>query len=157
LGGLAHYDFNTSGACGYEEVFPIIRRLNMPPGDIEQFFRRMAFNIASRNQDDHVKNIAFLMDRRGRWRLSPAYDLTYSFQKDGVWTSQHQMSMNDKRDGFILEDFIRCGKTAGLVRGRPAEIVREVREALEWWPEFASQAGVSEKRTAEIAGTFRMF
>jgi serine/threonine-protein kinase HipA len=157
LGGLAHYDFNTSGACGYEEVFPIIRRLDMPPGDIEQFFRRMAFNIAARNQDDHVKNIAFLMDRRGGWRLSPAYDLTYSFQKDGVWTSQHQMSMNGKRDGFIMEDFIQCGKTAGLVRGRPVEIVREIREALEQWPEFASQAGVSEKRAAEIAATFRIF
>jgi serine/threonine-protein kinase HipA len=157
LGGLAHYDFNIAGAYGYEEVFPIIRRLAMPSGDIEQFFRRMAFNIAARNQDDHVKNIAFLMDRRGRWRLSPAYDITYSFQKDGLWTSRHQMSMNGKRDGFILEDFIRCGKTAGLVRGRAVELVREVREALRQWPDFASQAGVPEKRAAEIKSAFRMF
>ncbi|MDR2246490.1 MAG: type II toxin-antitoxin system HipA family toxin [Treponema sp.] len=157
LGGLAHYDFNSAGAYGYEEVFPIIRRLDMPPGDMEQFFRRMAFNIAARNQDDHVKNIAFLMDRRGRWRLSPAYDVTYSFQKDGLWTSQHQMSMNGKRDGFTLNDFIRCGKTAGLIRGRAAEIVREVREALEQWPDFASRAGVSEKRATEIEQTFRIF
>jgi serine/threonine-protein kinase HipA len=157
LGGLAHYDFNLAGAYGYEEVFPIIRRLDMPSDDIEQFFRRMAFNIAARNQDDHVKNIAFLMDRRGRWRLSPAYDVTYSFQKGGVWTSRHQMSMNGKRDGFIPEDFIRCGKTAGLVRGRAVEIVREVREALRQWPDFAARAGVPEKRAAEIENTFRLF
>jgi serine/threonine-protein kinase HipA len=157
LGGLAHYDFNIAGVCGYEAVFPILRRLNMPSGDMEQFFRRMAFNIAARNQDDHVKNIAFLMDRRGGWRLSPAYDITYSFQKDGVWTSQHQMSMNGKRDGFTLEDFIRCGKTAGLVRGRPVEIIREVQGALKHWPDIASQAGVPEKRAAEIANTFRIF
>jgi serine/threonine-protein kinase HipA len=117
----------------------------------------MAFNIAARNQDDHVKNIAFLMDRRGRWRLAPAYDVTYSFQKDGLWTSQHQMSMNGKRDGFTPEDFIQCGKTAGLVRGRAAEIVREVREALKQWPDFASQAGVLEKRAAEIESAFRRF
>ena len=156
LGGLAHYDFNTAGAHGYEEVFPIIRRLDMPPGDTEQFFRRMAFNIAARNQDDHVKNIAFLMDRRGRWRLSPAYDVTYSFQKDGPWTSRHQMSMNGKRDGFTPEDFIRCGKTAGLVRGRAVEILREIREALRQWPDFASQAAVPEKRAAEIGNTFRL-
>jgi serine/threonine-protein kinase HipA len=157
LGGLAHYDFNAAGAHGYEEVFPIIRRMDMPPGDIEQFFRRMAFNIAARNQDDHVKNIAFLMDRRGRWRLSPAYDVTYSFQKDGVWTSRHQMSMNGKRDSFTLEDFIQCGKTAGLIRGRAVEIVREIREALKRWPEFAARARVPKKRATTIARTFRIF
>jgi serine/threonine-protein kinase HipA len=157
LGGLAHYDFNAAGAHGYEEVFPIIRRLDMPPGDIEQFFRRMAFNIAARNQDDHVKNIAFLMDRRGQWRLSPAYDVTYSFQKNGAWTSRHQMSMNGKRDGFTLKDFIQCGKTAGLIRGRAPEIVREIREALERWPDFAGQAGIPEKQAAKIAGSFRIF
>jgi serine/threonine-protein kinase HipA len=137
-------------------VFPIIRRLDMPPGDTEQFFRRMAFNIAARNQDDHVKNIAFLMDRRGRWRLSPAYDVTYSFQKNGLWTSRHQMSMNGKRDGFTPEDFIQCGKTAGLVRGRAAEILREIHEALRRWPDFASQAAVPEERAVEIGTTFRL-
>jgi serine/threonine-protein kinase HipA len=157
LGGLAHYDFNTAGTCGYEEVFSILRRLDTPPGDTEQFFRRMAFNIAARNQDDHVKNTAFLMDRRGGWQLSPAYDVTYSFQKDGVWTRAHQMSMNGKRDGFVLEDFIRCGKTAGLVRGRAREIVREVREALDQWPAFAAQAGIPEKRAEKISGVFRLF
>jgi serine/threonine-protein kinase HipA len=157
LGGLAHYDFNIAGAYGYEEVFLIIRRLAMPSGDIEQFFRRMTFNIAARNQDDHVKNIAFLMDRRGGWRLSPAYDVTYSFRKDGVWTGRHQMSMNGKRDGFTLDDFVQCGKNAGLVRGRAAEIVREIRETLKGWPDFAARAGVSEKRAAAIEAAFRIF
>jgi serine/threonine-protein kinase HipA len=67
------------------------------------------------------------------------------------------MSMNGKRDGFTLEDFIQCGKTAGLVRGRAVEIVREVREALRQWPDFASRAGVPEKRAVEIENTFRIF
>jgi serine/threonine-protein kinase HipA len=157
LGGLAHYDFNSAGSSGYEEVFSIIRRLDMPPGDTEQFFRRMVFNIAARNQDDHVKNIAFLMDRQGRWRLSPAYDITYSFRADGAWTSRHQMSMNGRRDEFTMADFIDCGKTAGLVRGRAVEIVREVRNALEQWLEFAGRAGVPEKQAMEIKSNFRIF
>ncbi|MDR0876810.1 MAG: type II toxin-antitoxin system HipA family toxin [Treponema sp.] len=157
LGALAHYDYNEAGSHSYEEVFPIIRALDMPVEDTEQFFRRMVFNLCARNQDDHVKNISFLMDRRGRWRLSPAYDITYGYQKDGVWTGQHQMSVNGKRDNFDTEDIIQCGKTAGLVRGRALELIGEVENALHDWPNFAAQGQVDEERIRQIKGQFRKF
>jgi serine/threonine-protein kinase HipA len=79
-----------------------------------QMYRRMVFNIIARNQDDHVKNIAFLMDRRGKWSPAPAFDMTYSYQPDGQWTSMHQMSIHGKRDNFTMDDFIACGKSALL-------------------------------------------
>ena len=87
---------------------------------VEQQFRRMVFNIVARNQDDHVKNIAFLMDRSGRWELAPAFDVIYSYQPSGAWTNQHQMTLNGKRDDFTLTDFQACAKTAVMKRGRAA-------------------------------------
>lgn len=86
----------------------------------------MVFNIVARNQDDHVKNIAFLMDRAGNWSLSPAYDVTYSYQPSGKWTSSHQMTLNGKQDGFTLDDFRACAKNASMKRGRAEEIVKDV-------------------------------
>ncbi|HET9031689.1 MAG TPA: HipA domain-containing protein, partial [Dokdonella sp.] len=79
LAALAHYDFNLAGAYSYEQALMLIRQLDLGMTTIEEQFRRMAFNIIARNQDDHVKNIAFLMDKAGRWSLSPAFDLTYSY------------------------------------------------------------------------------
>jgi serine/threonine-protein kinase HipA len=157
LGALAHMDFNSPGAIGYEQVFPILTRLGMGADRAEQFFRRMVFNVVARNQDDHVKNIAFLMDRRGSWRLAPAFDVTYSFQADGKWTGTHQMSVNGRRDGFGMADFIACGKVAGLVRGRAVAIVQDVCETVAKWPEFAAAAGVPADRAEVIRRTFRMF
>jgi len=157
LGALAHLDYNSPGACQYEQVYAIMRLMGLPAASADQFFRRMAFNIVARNQDDHVKNIAFLMDRRGIWRLAPAYDVTYSFQVGGQWTGRHQMSMNGRLDGFALDDFAECGRTANMVRGRAREIVDEICSTAAKWPEYAAAAGVPEERAAQIAGTFRKF
>lgn len=157
LGAMAHFDYRMDGAYSYEQVFPIMRELDLPPASVEQFFRRMAFNIVARNQDDHVKNIAFLMNRRGIWRLAPAYDVTYSFQQRGRWTGRHQMSMNGKRDGFAMEDFIQCGHAANLVRGRAETIVSEVCASVGRWREFAGTAGVAGDRASQIESTFRKF
>jgi len=157
LGALAHYDFNLSRVYSYEQVFQIIRQLGMSIQTVEQFFRRMVFNIVARNQDDHVKNIAFLMDQHGVWRLAPAYDVTYSFKEDGIWTGQHQMAMNGKFDGFLKSDFTESARTAGLVRGRSDTIVNEVCASVEKWMEFAGQAGVPELRAKQIERTFRFF
>jgi serine/threonine-protein kinase HipA len=102
----------------------------------------MAFNITARNQDDHVKNIAFLMDKAGRWSLSPAFDVSYSYNPAGAWTDRHQMTLNGKRDGFTLADFQACAKAALMKRGRAEVILEEVRAAVARWPEFADQAVV---------------
>ena len=142
LGALAHYDFNLAGAYAYEQAMLVIRRLGLGMQAIEEQFRRMAFNIIARNQDDHVKNIAFLMDKSGRWSLSPAFDVTYSYNPVGLWTASQQMTMNGKREGFTLEDFRECAKGASMKRGRSESIIREVTEAVRRWPEFAARAEV---------------
>ena len=142
LGALAHFDFNLAGAYSYEQALQVMRTLDLPMASIEQQFRRMTFNIVARNQDDHVKNIAFLMDKQGRWSLSPAFDVTYSYNPEGLWTATHQMSMNGKRDDFTLEDFRTCAKFASMKRGRAEAILDDVIAAVKRWPEFAEQAKV---------------
>ncbi len=142
LCALAHFDFNLAGAYSYEQAMQVIRQLGLPMSAIEQQFRRMAFNIIGRNQDDHAKNIAFLMDKAGNWSLSPAFDMTYSYNPAGRWTSTHQMSLNGKRDGFTLEDIRAGAKAVSMKRGRAEAIVREVTEVLSRWREYAGAAGV---------------
>ena len=142
LGALAHYDFNMAGAYSYEQALLIIRQLDLPMSAIEQQFRRMVFNIIARNQDDHVKNIAFLMDKSGKWSLAPAFDVTYSFNPSGVWTASHQMTMNGKRDDYTLKDFKACAKTASMKRGRAEAIIREVQDTVSHWRNYADEVGV---------------
>lgn len=156
LAALAHYDFNAARSNSYEQALLVIRRLELGMEAIEQQFRRMTFNIMARNQDDHVKNIAFLMDKTGRWSLSPAYDITYSFNPEGRWTSLHQMSMNDKHDGFTLDDFRACAKRALMKRGRAEAIVEEVRQAVATWPEMAEEVGVFPEWRRQIQETLRL-
>lgn len=142
LCALAHYDFNMAGAYSYEQALLVMRQLQLPMQAIEQLFRRMVFNIVARNQDDHVKNIAFLMNKSGEWSLSPAFDMTYSFNPKGAWTASHQMTMNGKRDNFTMEDFNAYAKTASMKRGRAAKIVAEVQATVSEWGSFAEKAGV---------------
>jgi serine/threonine-protein kinase HipA len=156
LGALAHFDFNSAGANSYEQAFDVIRRLALPMHSREQQFRRMLFNVVARNQDDHVKNIAFLMDKAGGWSLSPAFDVSYAYNPAGLWTGRHQMTINGKRDDFTREDFAAVAEVAGLKRGRPetmlAEVVRTVRE----WPRYAKTAGVSAAQREKIGRTLRL-
>lgn len=156
LGGLAHYDFNQAGAYSYEQAFAAMRRLGLSMGEVEEQFRRMVFNLVARNQGDHVKNIAFLMDKRGTWSLSPAFDLTYSYNPDGKWTNRHQMSVNGKRNDFTLEDLRACARTAGMKRGRAKSILREVEEAVVEWPDFSEEARVDPGVAGAIARTHRL-
>jgi serine/threonine-protein kinase HipA len=156
LAALAHYDFNAAGAHSYEQAFQVIRRLDLGMDAIEEQFRRMVFNVVARNQDDHVKNIAFLMNKEGRWALSPAFDLTYSFNPAGAWTSRHQMSLNGKRDDFTLEDLRSCAHTALMKRGRAEAIFEEVRSAVLRWPEFANEAKVPDRWAEGIGRVHRV-
>ena len=148
----AHYDFNHAGAHSYERHW---HRGDLGKEAVEEQFRRMAFNVVARNQDDHVKNIAFLMDRSGSWSLAPAFDVTYSYNPGGRWTGAHQMSLNGKRDGFVTDDFDAGARTAAMKRGRATAILRQVQDAVSRWPEYATQAGVPEDTTARIASTHR--
>ena len=156
LAALAHLDYNAAGAHGYEQALLAIRELGLPMDAVEEQFRRMVFNVLARNQDDHVKNIAFLMDKRGRWSLSPAFDLTYAYNPAGDWTASHQMTVNGKRDGFALADFEAVARGASMKRGRAATIHEEVRAAVVRWRELAEAAGVGEERTERIGATHRL-
>ena len=156
LCALAHYDFQQAGAYSYEQALQTIRRLKLPMAAVEEQFRRMVFNIVSRNQDDHVKNIAFLMNQSGEWSLAPAFDVTYSYNPTGSWTSTHQMTLNGRRDGFTMEDFEACAKSALMKRGRAAVIIAEVQAAVRRWPEFAAEARLDEARRDKIQKTHRL-
>jgi len=156
LAALAHLDFNNAAAYSYEQAIMTIRQLELPMAIIEEQFRRTAFNIIGRNQDDHVKNIAFLMDKAGSWSLSPAFDVSYSYNPDGPWTSRHQMSMNGKRDGFTVADFTEFAKVAGLKRGRGKAILQEVADAFFKWEEVAEEAGVFPEWRQAIANNLRL-
>jgi serine/threonine-protein kinase HipA len=156
LCALEHFDFKQAGAHSYEQALRTIRRLDMPMATIEEQFRRMTFNIIARNQDDHVKNIAFLMDKAGNWFLSPAFDVTYSYNPTGDWTSRHQMSLNGERDDFTIDDFRACAKNVSMKRGRAEEIVQKVQAAVLQWKQFADKSGVAPGIADGISKTHRV-
>jgi serine/threonine-protein kinase HipA len=156
LAAIAHLDFNDPLANSYEQALFTMRRMGLSMTELEEQFRRMVFNVLARNQDDHVKNIAFLMDRSGAWRLSPAFDITWSYNPDGEWTARHQMSINGKRDGFSFADLEACAKTVSINRGHVGRIFDEVREAVARWPSFADEVGVAEAWRDQIGGTLRL-
>lgn len=156
LGALAHYDYNMAGAYSYEQTLLVIRQLGLPMSAIEEMFRRMVFNIIARNQDDHVKNIAFLMDKSGTWTLAPAFDMIYSFNPSGIWTVSHQMTLNGKRDDFTLEDFKACARTASMKRGRAEALIKEVREKVLHWRDYADEGGVPAIWRDQMQNTLRL-
>ncbi len=156
LGAIAHYDFNLAGAHSYEQAFEVMARLVLPAASREQMFRRMVFNIVARNQDDHVKNVAFLMDRAGNWSLAPAFDVTYSYNPQGAWTARQQMSLNRKRDRFEAADFLALGKLALLRRGLALSILDDVSATVARWPEYAAVAHVPRARAEAIAAAHRL-
>ena len=155
FGAMMHYDFNEAGAYAYEQVLLTIKRLGLPMRDMDQQVRRAIFNVIARNQDDHVKNIAFLMDRTGAWRLSPAFDVTYSYNPAGDWTSRHQMSLAGKWDEFDLKDLISFAAVGGIKKGKAKAIVEEVSNAAAGWRGYAKEAGVSNKNADRIERVHR--
>jgi serine/threonine-protein kinase HipA len=141
LAGLTHSDFNVPGSYSYEQGAQVLRAIGASE-DIEEYFRRMVFNVVFRNQDDHVKNISFLMDREGYWRLSPAYDLTFAYNPVGPYTSSHQMRINGKKDGIDLSDVTESGKSMGLSVAAIKRIVNEVVSVVPLWRLEAEKVGV---------------
>ena len=154
LGALAHYDYNMPGAYSYEQAAHIIERLEIGQKAVEQFFRRMVFNIITRNQDDHVKNISFLMSRTGQWYLAPAYDVTYASDIGNYWLARHQMSMNGKTENFESEDFYACGKAMNLSKAKVKKICEEVKASTLLWEQCAQEAFLEERDMEEVKAQF---
>ena len=145
LCGLAHFDYNLPGAHSYEQTFQIMRQLKLSFTDMEQLFRRMVFNVLARNQDDHTKNISFLMNSSGNWSLSPAYDVTYAYNPTNFWLKSHQMSVNGKRDNINLEDLLLVGQSASIKKAKL--IIEEVQNVLLNWKKYAQIAKMDNVQT----------
>ena len=156
FGALRHFDYNVAGAYAYEQVMQTIRALGLGMSVVEEQYRRTVFNIVARNQDDHVKNIAFLMDRSGGWRLSPAYDVAYAYNPQGSWTREHQMSVVGKRAGFERADLERFAESSGLRRTIATGVVDQVVSTVAMWLRFAAEAGVEEQSLRRIGEAHRV-
>ena len=156
LAALWHFDYYDAGAYSYEQAMETIRQLGLGMVAVEEQYRRTVFNVVGRNQDDHPKNISFLMNRAGEWCLSPAYDVTYAYNPRGTWTGQHQMSLASKRRNFERADLLRFAETSGLKMPRAARIIDQVLGAVAGWPRFAADAGVGQRDVQRIRKTHRL-
>lgn len=157
LCAMRHFDFNLARAYSYEQAIETIRKLGIGREAIRQQVRRAFLNIFIRNQDDHTKNIAFLMDSTGQWSLSPAFDVVYAYNPDGAWTSQHQMSLNGKTDGFELDDLLAFGKFADMKTVETKAIIREIEVAISKWSECTDRAGLAPDMARRVTQGFRSF
>lgn len=155
LCAIAHFDYRLLRAYSYEQAFTVMRGLRLSYKEAQEMFRRMVFNVVVRNQDDHTKNISFLMDRDGKWRLSPAYDMGYAYNPDGQWTSAHQMSINGKFSSITKEDLLECGVKNNIKNA--ARIIAEVCQAASMWPEIAHENEVPQKMIEEIKSNMVFF
>lgn len=154
LCGLAHYDYNDPDAYAYEQLFQTMRLLGLPYPAAVAVFRRMVFNVAARNRDDHTKNHSFLMTPDGEWRLAPAYDITYAYDPTNRWLRRHQLAVNGKREHITDADFLAVAKEMNIKKA--PGIIGQVVEAVRRWPEFAAVAGVPDEQTAQIARAHRL-
>lgn len=148
LCGIAHYDYKMLRAFSYEQVFQVMRRLRLPYSQAEEMYRRMVFNVIARNQDDHTKNISFLMDKNGQWSLSPAYDLSWAYNPKGAWTSKHQMSINNKWDDISRDDLLSVAKSVNIKQAN--NIINKVVEAVSKWPQWAKEYGIPSQSITAI-------
>jgi serine/threonine-protein kinase HipA len=155
LCAMRHFDFNLARAYSYEQAIETIRMLGLGREAIKEQVRRALLNVFIRNQDDHTKNIAFLMDSSGRWSLSPAFDVVYAYNPDGDWTNEHQMSLAGKTDNFELADLVSFGKFADLKAHETNAIIGDIRSAVSKWQNLSLEAGVPPEMSIKAKNGFR--
>lgn len=159
LCGMDHSDYKKPGTYSYEQLFAVARRLRLARQEAIEIFRRMVFNVVARNQDDHAKNFAFLLDQTDlKWRLSPAYDIAYSYRKDSYWVNSHQISLNGKRDDFSREDLYAVAQACigHFSRKNADEIIDRVVDVVADWDRYAQEVGVFPVLRKEISKNLRL-
>ncbi|MGA9396915.1 MAG: type II toxin-antitoxin system HipA family toxin [Anaerolineaceae bacterium] len=156
LCAMCHVDYNQPALYSYEQAIQTMKLLGLSHTDLEQQVLRAMFNVVGRNQDDHVKNIEFIMNQSGEWRLSPAYDVSYSFNPTSYWTSNHQMSINGKLDMFTKEDLFALAKIGGIKTYRASEMLDRVIKSIRTWSEKAAELEVDEKIIHQIEASQRL-
>lgn len=154
--GLTHSDRDSTGAYSYEQLVLSMRKMELGQSDVTELYRRAIFNIIGRNQDDHTKNFGFLMDKSGKWCLSPAFDMTYSFDPSGKWTKNHQIRLNGKQNNFLLEDLIKFGEYCNLNSKKILEIISTTMEAFSSFEEKANNHDVNQELRDTIINAIDM-
>ena len=154
LCAMAHYDFRLLRGYSYEQAFNVMRTLRLPYSAAREMFRRMVFNVVVRNQDDHTKNISFLMGENQQWRLSPAYDMGYAYNPNGGWTTMHQMSIGGKYDEIDRQDLMNFAKTNNIKDS--SEIIEEIIDHAATWPEMARECDVPTAMINKILPNLRL-
>lgn len=147
---MAHISYKEPRLCSYEMAAGYMREIYLPMKDIEQFYSRMVFNCVAVNQDDHVKNISFLMNRSGEWRLSPAYDVTYSYDVTNKWLSAHQMTINGKKSNINLTDLLAAGENMGLKKKKCKDIISQISLVVADFEKYAEESNIREKTFCDI-------
>ena len=154
LGALAGIDYRIQKASSYEALFRVMKMLKLPYYQFEQQYRRALFNIIARNHDDHVKNFSFLMNEDGKWKISPAYDITYQYNEGGAWTNVHQSSISGKFDDFTRNDLLSFGKLFGIKKAN--HILEEIISAVSQWPKIAKEMDIPKKEIESISRNLRI-
>ena len=149
--GLKHYDYNEVNSFSYEQLFQTMRELRLSYPEAEEMFRRMVFNVLSRNCDDHTKNFSFRLKQGGKWELAPAYDICHAYRPDSIWVSQHALSINGKRKGILPEDFLKVGKSMNIKNAK--EIIKNVNNVVSQWSKYADRVAVAQKKKSNIQET----
>jgi serine/threonine-protein kinase HipA len=149
LCAMDHLDYRLASAHSYAQYFQVLHQLGLSDDEHTEGFRRMVFNLFAANLDDHTKNLSFMMAKDGRWSLAPAYDVTHSYNAQGRWASQHQMSVNGKYTDITLVDIEAVADRYAIPGWR--QVLSQVQDAVSRWPEFAESAGLSQKRAAVVA------
>lgn len=130
-------------ATSYEEAFDVMQKLRLDYSDREQLFRRMVFNVVSGNIDDHDKNISFLMDKRGKWSLAPAYDVVFSIDPNSLYVQKGQfMSIGGKKQGITMEDVLSVARIYSI--NRPERIIEQVMDTVSRVDYYLKDAGVND-------------
>lgn len=158
LNGLEHISYKQIGSYSYAELFHTARKLNLSPDDAMQLFKRMVFNVISRNHDDHVKNFGFILDSDNEWALAPAYDLAYSYKPNSHWVSKHWMTINGKQDGFTRDDFYSFEKLSPIFSKRKIDdVLNQTIEAISHWDKLALEQEVPGSLIKEVSQNLRLF
>ena len=141
------------GSDSYEDIFVTIRRLNLPYEDSKQQYLRMVFNVIARNVDDHSKNFSFCMNRNGIWRLSPAYDLTYSVDLTApAYANRHSLTANSKNEDITREDLEIIGLNNDIQDYK--SLIDVVANAVVKFEDYAKNLGIDGKLIESIKSDF---
>ncbi|EDM44637.1 hypothetical protein SCB49_13735 [unidentified eubacterium SCB49] len=154
LHAFAGMNFMLPNTYSYEQIFTVLNKINLDYTAKEQLFRTMVFNVIGRNVDDHTKNFGFNMDKDGVWHLSPAYDLTFSYNENFNRVTPHFLSINGKNNDFNLKDILSVADEYSIKN--PKRIINEINDSFKNWRKIATDLNISETSIAYIAGKLNL-